>query len=173
MQKLKEESRFDYKARRYEEEREIDLANDEYHLQQLENERLSWQQMFIEIAKVVAKRSMDPKTKVGAVLVKENHVIGVGYNGTPRNFQYNFNRNTEEKYNYVIHAELNAVANACYIGADVKDSDIYLTLSPCHECIKILIQHQIKNVYYLEEYKDFELTKKIADNSPINLIKLK
>lgn len=172
MQKLKENSWFDYVSNKYDEEREIDLANDEYHLKQLEDERLSWQQMFIEIAKIVAKRSMDPHTKVGAVLVKENHVIGIGYNGTPRKFKYDFNWYSNEKYDYVIHAELNAVANACYIGADVKDADIYLTLSPCHECIKILIQHQIKNVYFLEEYKDFELTKKIADNSPINLIKL-
>lgn len=137
-----------------------------------DNERLTWSEMFIEIAKVVAKRSKDPKTKVGAVLVKNNHVIGIGYNGEPKHFTYEFDWHSTEKYDYVIHAEMNAVTNACLMGCNVADSDIYVTLSPCHECMKLLIQHQIRTIYYLDEYKDFELTKRLADNSEIKLIKL-
>lgn len=133
--------------------------------------RPSWGQTFMEIAKVIAKRSKDPHTKVGAVLVKNNCIIGTGYNGDPRNFKYKFNWNTEEKYKYVIHAEMNAVANACYNGCEIKGSDIYLTLSPCNECIKLLLQFGIRNIYYLTEYKDFKLTQMIAKNSNINLIK--
>ncbi len=142
-------------------------------MQQSMKNRPTWTETYMEIAKVISKRSKDPRTKVGAVLVKNGRIIGVGYNGEPRDFTYEFNWNTEEKYDYVIHAELNAIANACSIGANVNGADIYLTLSPCHECIKLLIQHQISNVYYLKEYKDFELTKKIAENSKINLIKIK
>ena len=130
---------------------------------------MTWQELYIEIAKTVAKKSKDPRTKVGACLVKDGCVIGIGYNGEPRNFKYNFNWNSEEKYDYVIHAEMNAIANAQSIGVSVVDADIYLTLSPCHECIKLLIQNRIKNVYYLKEYKDIELTKKIAEYSNINL----
>lgn len=139
----------------------------------MESERISWGEMFFEIAKIVAKRSKDPKTKVGAVLVKDNCIIGVGYNGDPRNFEYDFDWSSSEKYDYVIHAELNAISNATRIGAKVYGADIYLTLSPCHDCIKLLIQNGIRNVYYLEEYKDIELTKKIASYSKLNLIKCK
>lgn len=133
--------------------------------------RPSWQETFFEIAKVVAKRSKDPHTKVGAVLVKDGHVLGIGYNGEPREFSYDFNWNSDEKYDFVIHAELNAIANACAIGANVVGADIYLTLSPCHECMKLLIQHKIKRVFYLEEYRDFEKTKLMAEHSNVELIK--
>ena len=159
-------------------DKELDLINDECHLEDLENEkynRPSWQQTFLDVAKVISKRSKDPHTKVGAVLVKNNCIIGTGYNGDPRKFRYNFNWNTEEKYNYVIHAEINAIDNAVYNGAgnSIKDSEIYLTLSPCHHCILQLIQLGVKKVYYLKEYKDFELTKQIAENAEIELIKIK
>ena len=135
--------------------------------------RFSWKKMFVEIAKVVAQRSADPHTQVGAVLVKNNCVIGVGYNGEPKGFHFDFDWNSPEKYPYVIHAEMNAISNANRNGVDCNGADIYLTLSPCHDCIKLLIQHGIKNVYYLKEYKDIELTKQIVENSDgIRLIKL-
>lgn len=153
----------------------INALNDEEHYKALENEkynRPSWEDTFIEIAKVISKRSKDPHTKVGAVLVKNNCIIGTGYNGDPRNFRYEFDWNTPEKYDYVVHAEMNALANACYNGCEVKDSEIYVTLSPCNHCILQLIQFGVKRVYYLKEYKDFELTKRIAENSDIKLIKI-
>lgn len=142
-------------------------------MQQSNEKRPTWDETYIEIAKIVAKRSKDPHTKVGAVLVKDNHILGIGYNGEPRNFKYNFDWHSSEKYDYVIHAEMNAIANACSIGANVVDADIYLTLSPCHNCMKLLIQHQIRNVYYLTEYSDFDITKKMSDNSNVRLIKIK
>lgn len=135
-------------------------------------ERLTWNEMFMEMAKVVAKRSKDPQTKVGAILVKDNKIIGIGYNGEPKNFSYKFDWNTSEKYKYVIHAELNAIANASSF-TDIRHSKIYLTLSPCSECMKLLIQHEIDEVYYLEQYKDFETTKLMAENSNIKLIHVK
>lgn len=133
--------------------------------------RPSWQDTYFEIAKAVAKRSKDPHTKVGAVLVKDGRVIGIGYNGEPRDFSYDFDWSSEEKYDFVIHAELNAIANACAIGANVAGADIYLTLSPCHDCMKLLIQHKISTVYYLEEYKDFDKTKLMSEHSKVKLVK--
>lgn len=140
----------------------------------MEDKRPSWQQTFIDVAKTVAKRSKDPHTKVGSVLVKNNTILSTGYNGDPRNFRYKFRWDTEEKYNYVVHSEMNCIANAVYNGAgnSIKDSEIYLTLSPCSRCILLLIQFGVKKVYYLKEYKDFELTKQIANNSDIELIKI-
>lgn len=138
-----------------------------------EYKRPTWQETYFAVAKTIAQRSLDPHTKVGAVIVKDGVIVGTGYNGAPRGFQYRFDWYSEEKYNYVIHAEMNAIANAQAVGVSVVGADIYLTLSPCHDCIKLLIQNQIKNVYYLEEYKDIELTKKIADYSNINLKRVK
>lgn len=134
--------------------------------------RISWQETFIEIAKIVAKRSPDARTQVGGLLVKNNRILAIGYNGTISNFQLDFNWANEEKYTYVVHCEENCLMNAAKIGANVEGSDLYITLSPCNHCIKLIAQAGIKKVYYLEEYKDFELTKKIADNADIELIKI-
>lgn len=138
---------------------------------EIKDSRPTWEETYFEIAKVAAKRSKDTHTKVGACLVKDGRVIGIGYNGEPRNYNYKFNWNTEEKYDYAIHAEINAIANACSIGANVYDSVIYLTLSPCSECIKLLIQFGIKEVHFLEKYKDYDKMSKIASFSKIKLIK--
>lgn len=135
--------------------------------------RPTWTETYIEIAKVVAKRSKDPHTKVGAVLVKNGRIIGVGYNGEPRDFTYEFDWNSKEKYDYVIHAELNAIANACAIGANVVGASLYITLSPCHECMKLIIQHQLKDVYFIEKYRDFDLSEKLANHSKVKLIQIK
>lgn len=155
-------------------EKETDLANDEQHLKDLENEkygRPSWEDTYFEIAKVISKRSKDPHTKVGAVLVKDGCVIGLGYNGEPRNFNHEFDWNSSEKYDFVIHAELNAIANACAVGANVNGASLYITLSPCHDCMKLIIQHRIKEVFYLEEYRDIELSKMMAEAANVKLIK--
>ncbi len=133
------------------------------------NLRMTWEEMYFAIAEVVAMRSKDPRTKVGAVLVKEGCVIGIGYNGEPRNFNSSFDWNSHQKYNHVVHAEMNAVANACRMGVSVNNSEIYVTLSPCHNCMNILIQHGVKAVYYKKEYKDIALTLKIANSSGIIL----
>jgi len=158
---------------------EISLLNtleeiDKQHVYILIKEhRLTWDEMYLEIAKIVAKRSKDPHTKVGAVLVKDNHILSIGYNAEPKNCKYKFNWHSTEKYAYVIHAELNAIANATYYGNSIQDSVIYLTLSPCHDCMKLLIQYGIKKVYFLDIYKDFALTKKLAKSSGIKLIHVK
>lgn len=141
-------------------------------MQSLEKSRPSWDETFMQIAEVVAKRSKDPHTKVGCVIVKDGRILSIGYNGEPRHFNYNFDWSSSEKYDYVIHAELNAISNANYNGVSVKDAIVYLTLSPCKECIKLLAQHGINKIFYLDEYKDFDKTKFIAENANVALVKL-
>lgn len=133
--------------------------------------RPTWDEMYMKIAEVVATRSKDPHTKVGAVIVKNNHILGIGYNAEPKGFSYNFDWHSEEKYDYVIHAELNAIANSTYFGNSIAGSTMYLTLSPCCECMKLLIQYGIDTVYYKDTYKDFEKSKKMAKYSNIKLIR--
>ena len=137
-----------------------------------QSNRLSWHELFMQIAKLVAQRSEDPHTKVGACLVKDNHVIGIGYNGVPRGFEGSFDWHSSEKYDYVIHAEMNAIANACAIGANVTRAEIFLTMSPCHDCMKLIVQHQIKKVYFIDQYKDFDLSLKIANACDILMIQV-
>lgn len=135
--------------------------------------RPSWNDMYMEIAQVVAKRSKDPKTKVGAVLVKDNRILGIGYNAEPKGFNYNFDWNSKEKHKYVIHAELNAIANATYFGNSIEGSTMFLTLSPCAECVKLLIQYGVKKVIYKEKYEHSELAFEIAEYSNLKLIQYK
>ena len=121
---------------------------------------LEWEEYFMELAKLTAKRSKDPVTQVGAVIINKNkRVIGLGYNGfidIPDNdklFPWTKNSNTYEeiKYSYVIHAEANAILNST---SSVKDSTLYVTLFPCRECAKLIIQSGIKKIVYLDYKED-------------------
>ena len=132
--------------------------------------RISWEDLYFEIAKSVSKRSRDPRTQVGAVLVKNKCVIGIGYNGAPRNCEKNIRWDTNEKYKYVIHAELNAIANASNNNVAVAGSELYITLSPCLECIKLISQFQIRKVCFLEKYRDFKEVEEFANECGIKLI---
>ena len=121
---------------------------------------LEWEEYFMELAKLTAKRSKDPVTQVGAVIINKNkRVIGLGYNGfidIPDNdklFPWTKNSNNYEeiKYSYVIHAEANAILNST---SSIKDSTLYVTLFPCRECAKLIIQSGIKKIVYLDYKED-------------------
>ena len=132
----------------------------------MSKERPSWDEYFIHLAEESALRSKDPNTKVGACIVKENRVLSLGYNGAPRSFPDELVPDCcdtsmplkDQKYPYICHAELNAVLN--YGGSlnDLKGSKIYLTISPCYECAKILAQVGVSEVIYKEEYHKTYLT---------------
>ena len=117
---------------------------------------ISWDEFFMGAAVLCAKRSKDPNTQVGACIVNnENRILSVGYNGFPAGCDdevFPWDRSAEDaydtKYLYVCHAEFNAILNSY---APVKGCKIYVTLFPCNECAKALIQAGIKEVIYLEE----------------------
>jgi len=121
---------------------------------------ISWDQYFMGIAELAAKRSKDPSTQVGACIVdKENYVLSVGYNGMPigcsdDTFPWARSGETlDTKYPFVCHAEMNAILNSKT--ADLKDSTCYVSLFPCNECTKALIQKKISRVVYLsDKYHD-------------------
>jgi dCMP deaminase len=106
---------------------------------------------WIEIAQVASTLSKDPKTKVGAVIVSPNNrQFSLGYNGfavgveeTPEKWE------RPTKYDYVIHAELNAVLNCPF---QKEGCSIFITHQPCHICLNILLNSQIKTVYYMHDY---------------------
>ncbi len=119
---------------------------------------ISWDEYFMGIAMLAAKRSKDPNTQVGACIVSsDNIIISTGYNGMPKGCsddEFPWGREgAEAKYPYVVHAELNAILNAN--GRDLRNSRIYVALFPCNECAKAIIQSGVKEVVYLsDKYKD-------------------
>ena len=122
---------------------------------------LSWENYFMNIAFLSAMRSKDPSTQVGACIVnKEQQIVAIGYNGFPRGISdddFPWARQAEDpldtKYPYVCHAEMNAIMNKN--SASLKGCVIYVTLFPCNECAKLIIQSGItKCVYASDKYKD-------------------
>jgi Deoxycytidylate deaminase len=135
-------------------------------------DRISWDECFMGMAIIASKRSKDPSTQVGAVIVdNDNKVVSIGYNGMPRHIDdkdlsWNKNDDLDNKFLYVCHAEFNAILNVRN-GSSVKDCTIYVTLFPCNECAKAMIQTGIKKVVYLSdkyaEHLDVRASKKLLD----------
>ena len=124
-------------------------------------DRITWDEYFMSIALLSAKRSADPSTQVGAWIVDSNNkVVSIGYNGMPRGIDdcnLSWNRNgtdLDSKYLYVCHAEFNAILNTSD-GSQLKGCRVYVTLFPCNECAKAIIQTGIKEIVYLsDKYAD-------------------
>lgn len=115
---------------------------------------ITWDEYFMGVALLSAKRSKDPSTQVGACIVNnQNKIVGVGYNGLPlgcSDDDFSWNKQgdfLQTKYPFVCHAELNAILNN--IGLDLSGYKIYTALFPCNECTKAIIQSGIKEVIYL------------------------
>ena len=127
---------------------------------------ISWDEYFMGIAMLSAERSKDNNTQVGACIVnRENKIVSVGYNGMPTGCsddEMPWERSAESaldtKYPFVCHAELNAILN-CNIG-NLSGCTLYVTLFPCNECAKAIIQSGIKRVvYYQNKYADSDAVK--------------
>ena len=141
---------------------------------------LSWDEFFMGVAELAAKRSKDPKTRVGAVLVRNNRIISTGYNGMPYTKKvdndqvYSWSKNEDAKLNkhsYVVHAELNAILNA---RQSVEGCTLYCTLLPCNECAKAIVQSGIKTVIYHDK-KDkeiYDISLEMMENAGITLKKM-
>ena len=117
---------------------------------------ISWDEYFMGVALLAAKRSKDPNTQVGACIVnKAKRILSTGYNGFPygcSDDEYPWDREGDEgftKYPFVVHAELNAILNCR--GKNLTGSRIYVALYPCNECAKAIIQSGIKEVVYLSD----------------------
>lgn len=144
------------------------------------NGYISWDEYFMGVALLAAKRSKDPNTQVGACIVDANNIIlSTGYNGFPygcSDDDYPWEREGDDtKYNYVVHAELNAILNAR--GKNLKGAKLYVDLFPCNECAKAIIQSGISEVVYLyNKYADSPQTiasQKMLTSAGIKLTQFK
>ncbi len=143
---------------------------------------ISWNEYFMGVALLAAQRSKDPNTQVGACIVDgEKRIISTGYNGFPHGCsddEFPWNRDEklgETKYQFVVHAELNAILNAG--GKNLRDSTVYVALFPCNECAKAIIQAGIKEVIYLsDKYHNTPSTiasRRMLDAAGVKLTQLK
>ena len=142
------------------------------------NDYISWDQYFMGIAQLSAFRSKDPNTQVGACIVGEdNRILSVGYNGMPEGCDDDdmpWGRDgtaLDTKYIFVCHAELNAILNYRGTGS-MKGARCYVTLFPCNECAKAIIQSGIAEIIYLsDKYADTEST--IASKQMFDMVGIK
>ena len=143
---------------------------------------ISWDEYFMGVALLAAQRSKDPNTQVGACIVDDSkRILSTGYNGFPQGCsddEFPWNRDEkqgETKYQFVVHAELNAILNAS--GKNLYGSTVYVALFPCNECAKAIIQSGIKEVVYLsDKYHDTPSTiasRRMLDAAGVKLTQIK
>lgn len=115
---------------------------------------MNWHKTYLNIAREIAQHSKDTDRKVGCVIVKNNTIISFGYNGTPHGFDNSCKDEHGKTKQEVIHAESNAVTKCAKSTVSIVGATMYSTLSCCVECAKLIIQCEIKEFYYTEQWKD-------------------
>ncbi|HPM78059.1 MAG TPA: cytidine/deoxycytidylate deaminase family protein [bacterium] len=145
-------------------------------------ERPSWDQYFMEFARLARTRSTCLRRGVGAVLVKEKNVLATGYNGPPRGVPHCDETGCLREKMQVpsgqrhelcrgLHAEQNAIIQAAYHGTSIRGADLYSTTFPCVICTKMLINAGIQRIFYAEGYPD-DLAREMLDQAGVELIEL-
>lgn len=145
--------------------------------------RPSWDEYFLEVAKLVSKRATCLRRKVGAVLVKEKKILATGYNGAPSGLKHCIDigclreklkipSGERHELCYGLHAEQNVLLQAALYGITTKGSILYVTNQPCIICAKMLINAGIKEVVICAGYPD-KLAKKFLKEAKIKIRKIK
>ena len=120
-----------------------------------EEEIMKYDSMYMQIAERVAAESKCPRTRVGCVILTESGMTALGFNGHasggPNEWEFSADGNPE-----VVHSELNALGKMLEQGVSAKGATVYVTLSPCLECGKLLVRAKVKRVVYLNEYRKTE-----------------
>lgn len=143
-------------------------------------DRPSWDEYFMDITSLVARRSTCMRRQVGAVMVKEKNILATGYNGTPSGITHcdvtgclreQLNVPSGERHELCrgLHAEQNAIIQAARHGVNISDSTLYCTNSPCIICTKMLINAGIRKVIYIEGYSD-NLSMEMLDEAGIETL---
>ena len=133
--------------------------------------RLGWDAYFSKIVQVTAERSSCERLHVGCLLVKDNRIISQGYNGhLPGAPHESIVKNNHEQA--TVHAEQNAICDCAKRGVSCRDSTAYVTHYPCIICTRLLLAAGIKEIKYLEDYKNDNLVKHFSEQLNVKLIKL-
>jgi dCMP deaminase len=119
-----------------------------------DKKQAKYDKAYLRMAQEWAKLSYCDRKKVGAIIVKDNMIISDGYNGTPSGYENCCEDNDGNTEWFVLHAEANAILKVAKSTQSAKGSTLYITLSPCKECSKLIIQSGIKRVIFRDKYKD-------------------
>ena len=134
--------------------------------------RLSWDEYFAKIVSVTAERSPCERLQVGCLLVKDNRIISQGYNGfLPGCPHTSIVRNNHEQA--TVHAEQNSICDCARRGANCSGATAYITHYPCIICTRLLLAAGIKEIKYLEDYKNDELVKVFVIQLNVPVLKIK
>ena len=137
----------------------------------MESIRPTWDEYFKEIVKLTSKRSPCERLKVGCLLVKDNRIISQGYNGfLPGAPHESVIRDNHEQA--TVHAEQNSVADCAKRGVSCYNSTAYITHFPCINCFKILCASGIKEIRYIDDYRNDEIVKLLSISNNVNIYKL-
>lgn len=120
----------------------------------MSQKKSKYDKAYLRIAKEWAKLSYCNRKKVGAIIVKDKMIISDGYNGTPSGFENCCEDEANNTKWYVLHAEANAISKVARSTQSCEGATLYITLSPCKDCSKLIHQSGIKRVVYHQEYKD-------------------
>ena len=133
--------------------------------------RPSWEKYFCDLTLLTATRSPCQRLHVGCILVKNNRIIAQGYNGYLPGAEHKpLMRDGHEMG--TVHAEQNAIADCAKRGVSCNDCTAYITHYPCINCMKILCASGIKDIRYIEDYRNDDIVKRISDISNVNIYKI-
>jgi len=133
--------------------------------------RLDWDEYFMSIALLASCRSPCQRLNVGSVIVKNNRIISMGYNGYIPGAPH-ISRVSDNHEQSIIHSEINAITDCAKRGTSLENAKIYITHYPCINCFKSIAACGIKEVYYLDDYKNESIVEELANDSNIILKKL-
>jgi dCMP deaminase len=133
--------------------------------------RLSWDQYFMSIAVLAARRSSCKRLNVGCIIVKDNRIVTTGYNGFLRGASHT-SRVRDGHEQATVHAEQNAICDAAYRGVNVSNSTAYITHYPCLVCFKLLTSCGIKTIKYLNDYNNDSYVSDLASENNVIISKL-
>lgn len=119
-----------------------------------EEKRERYDKAYLRMATTWGELSHCKRKQVGALIVRDGMIISDGYNGTPAGFDNCCENDEGATHWYVLHAEANAILKVAHSTNNCQDATLYLTLSPCKECSKLILQAGIKRVVYIDGYKD-------------------
>ncbi|WP_313374082.1 dCMP deaminase family protein [Chishuiella sp.] len=119
-----------------------------------QEKQLRYDKAYLRMAYEWANLSYCQRKKVGAIIVKNRMIISDGYNGSPSGFDNNCEDDEGNTQWYVLHAEANAILKCATSTQSAEGATLYITLSPCKDCSKLILQAGIKRIVYIEQYKD-------------------
>ena len=134
-------------------------------------ERMAWHDYFMSTAVLASCRSPCKRLQVGSVIVKENRVISMGYNGYISGAQH-ISRVQDDHEQSIVHSEINAITDCAKRGVSLDKSTIYITHYPCINCFRAIAACGIKQIYYLEDYNNNPIVPHLCNDTCIKIDKL-